>query len=78
MDGLLGGTGIAKRIGLSKRTRHIAVHYLWIQERVESGDLRVEKVAGEKNPADIATKYLTRELMQRHLNTLPVAFCNNE
>ena len=69
--------GIAKRIGLSKRSRHIAVHHLWIQERVESGDIRVEKVAGEKSPADIATKYLARELMQRHLSTLPVEFCND-
>ena len=64
--------GIASRVGLSKRTRHIAVHHLWIQERVESGDIQVKKVAGEKNPADIATKYLPQEAMNRHLDKLPV------
>ena len=64
--------GIANRVGLSKRTRHIAVHHLWIQERVESGDIVIRKVAGEKNPADIGTKYLTQEAMMKHLRGLPV------
>ena len=61
-------------MGLSKRTRHIAVHHLWIQERVESGDVVVKKVAGEKNPADVATKYLAQEAMMKHLRRLPVTF----
>ena len=64
--------GIANRIGLSKRTRHIAVHHLWIQERVECGDIAIRKVAGEKNPANCATKYLTKEVMQKHLQKLPI------
>ena len=59
--------GIAGRIGLSKRTRHIAVHFLWLQEQVEAGELEVNKVAGEKNPADIGTKYVAREIMDKHL-----------
>ena len=37
--------GIPNRIGPSKRTRHIAVHHLWIQERVECGDIAIRKVA---------------------------------
>ena len=53
--------GIASRTGLSKRTRHIAVHHLWLQERVENGDIVLEKIAGEKNPADLGTKHLVRE-----------------
>ena len=64
--------GIAGRIGLSKRTRHIAVHYLWLQERVEAGDLEVEKVAGEKKPADIGTKFLSREITEKHLARIMV------
>ena len=63
--------GIANRVGLSKRTRHIAVHHLWIQERVESGDVVIRKVAGEKNPADVATTYLAQEAMMKHLRRLP-------
>ena len=62
--------GIANRVGLSKRTRHIAVHHLWVQERVENKDLSVSKVAGEKNPADIGTKHVTQEVMSRHLKNI--------
>ena len=64
--------GIANRIGLSKRTRHIAVHYLWLQERVEAGEVAVNKIAGEKNPADIGTKHVTKEVMERHLARMHV------
>ena len=52
--------GIASRRGLGK-TRHIAVHFLWVQERVHQGDLKVSKVWGGDNPADLLTKYLTRQ-----------------
>ena len=64
--------GIANRIGLSKRTRHIAVHYLWLQERVEAGELVVNKIAGEKNPADIGTKHVTKDVMEKHLAKIQV------
>ena len=50
--------GIASRSGLGK-TRHIDVHYLWVQERVKSGDVALHKVRGDINPADLLTKYLT-------------------
>ena len=57
--------GMAERLGLNKRTRHIAVHYLWLQEAVEGGRVTIRKVPGKQNPADIGTKYLAYEpLMQ--------------
>ena len=52
--------GIASRRGLGK-TRHVDVHFLWVQERVHRGDLVVSKVWGGDNPADLLTKYLTRD-----------------
>ena len=64
--------GIANRIGRSKRTRHTAVHYLWLQERVEAGEVVVNKMAGEKNPADIGTKHVPREVMEKHLAKIQV------
>ena len=42
----------ASRQGLGK-TRHIAVHYLWVQQRVKHGDFAVEKSWGGENPADL-------------------------
>jgi hypothetical protein len=56
--------GIAARTGLGK-TRHIAVHYLWVQERVRSGDIKLHKVKGTENPADLLTKHLTAPIISK-------------
>ena len=56
--------GIACRLGLGK-TRHINVHYLWVQERVSNGDLTLHKVLGKNNPADLLTKYIDAETMNK-------------
>ena len=58
--------GIASRKGLGK-TRHIAVHLLWVQERVAKGDFKLIKVWGVDNPADLLTKHLTREVINNHM-----------
>ena len=58
--------GIASRRGLGK-TRHIQVHYLWVQERVGNGDIKLTKVWGGENPADLLTKYLSKDTMLRAL-----------
>ncbi len=58
--------GIASRKGLGK-TRHVAVHFLWIQERIAKGDFKLSKVWGSENPADLMTKHLTRDVMNKHM-----------
>ena len=65
--------GIAHRRGLGK-LRHIAVHFLWVQERVACGDIRVSKVWGGINPADILTKYIDRKLLTQHMSTFGVEY----
>ena len=65
--------GIASKRGLGK-TRHVAVHFLWVQERVRSGDLTVSKVWGGDNPADLLTKYLTRDKMDRCMVTFNLEY----
>ena len=65
--------GIASRRGLGK-TRHVAVHFLWVQERVKNGDLTVSKVWGGDNPADLLTKYLTRDKMDRCMLTFGLEY----
>ena len=37
--------------------RHIEVNQLWLQEKVNNGDMEIEKVKGEINRADALTKY---------------------
>ena len=59
--------GIASRMGLGK-TRHIDVHYLWVQERIRNGDLSLHKVLGTENPADLLTKHLSAPDMLKYLS----------
>merc|ERR1712091_802061 len=53
--------GIACRKGLNSKTRHIATHYLWIQERIANGDFTLSKCWGGENPGDLMTKYLSKD-----------------
>ena len=46
----------ASRKGLG-RQHHVDTRYLWLQEEVASGRVRLGKVRGELNPADVLTKY---------------------
>ena len=46
---------IVQREGLG-RTRHIQVQYLWMQQEINSGKLRVKKVGTDRNVADLIHK----------------------
>ena len=59
--------GIASRMGLGK-TRHIAVHFLWVQERIRNGDFGLQKVKGTENPADLFTKFLSGPEIQKYMH----------
>ena len=61
--------GIAHRVGLG-RTRHINVQYLWIQEKVQEKQLTIKKIGTNDNPADLLTKFLKQELIEKHLKTI--------
>ena len=61
--------GVVGRKGNGK-LRHVRVGMLWIQEKVEEGELEVRKVPGEDNPADLMTKYLTRKVMDHHMGAI--------
>ena len=41
------------------RMRHLEVRHLWLQEEISSHRVQLRKVAGEANPADLMTKYLS-------------------
>ena len=68
--------GIVHRQGLGK-LRHIRVQYLWIQERVRSGELGVRKVPGKQNPADLLTKHLPASEMQAHCDAISLELLDN-
>ena len=48
---------LAQRQGLSKRTRHVKVMYLYVQDLVKAREVEVLRVATETNLAYIGTKH---------------------
>ena len=46
---------IAPRQGIGK-VRHLEVRYLWLQDKVRRGKIKLVKVWGKENPADVLTK----------------------
>ena len=57
--------GIINRKGLG-RTRHIDTGMLWIQQTAAEKRLAYDKVLGTENPADLMTKYLAVDMIDRH------------
>ena len=63
--------GIVARTGIGK-VRHIRTQALWLQECRQGNRLRFTKIPGSENPADAGTKYMTEDLLGRHLTTMGV------
>ena len=61
--------GIAARQGIGK-VRHLRTQSLWVQEVRATGRLSYKKVLGTKNPADVLTKHVPGDLLDRHLETI--------
>ena len=57
---------IASRRGLGK-VRHIEVCQLWLQDQVKRNKISVVKVSTDENIADALTKYVSKEIMRKHL-----------
>ena len=66
---------IAGRKGNGK-LRHVRVGSLWIQEKLEEEELKMEKVQSEWNPADLLTKGLGREKIQRFVKMASQRLCD--
>jgi hypothetical protein len=48
-------------------TKHIAFRDLWIQDRVEKGDLKMEYIRSVDNPADLLTKPILGAKLKTHV-----------
>ena len=59
------GKGIAERRGAGK-IRHIATPTLWLQKHVCDGNIKVIKVPGPDNCADMGTKMLDAKTLAKH------------
>ena len=50
---------LAKNPVFHARTKHIDLRYHFIRSLLEDGDLLLEKILGDRNPADMLTKSVT-------------------
>ena len=55
-----------------KKIRNIECKESWLQEAVCRGRIKLLKIDGVKNPADIFTKYLSHEEITKHLQHLNI------
>ena len=65
--------GIIHRQGLGKM-RHLDTSYLWIQEKAMNEELQYQKIAGNKNAADLFTKVLAWDRMKQHMEGMQTEF----
>ena len=61
------GKSMATRFGVSKKTRHVELRFLFLQHLIAANILKLNKISGVYNRADIFTKYVSAEVLQRHL-----------
>ena len=60
-------TSLASKLGVNRRSRHIALRYLWTQNLRQAGEVGIKRVTTHENPADICTKLLPAPTLQKHL-----------
>ena len=63
---------LLSRSGPGKRSKHIQLKYLFIQDLIQDGQVAIHKVPTDQNVADLMTKYLSSEVTARHSQALGV------
>ena len=58
---------MATRFGTTRRTRHIDLRFLYLQHLVRAGVIRVHQIP---NCSDLLTKYVTADVLRKHLERL--------
>ena len=69
---------MASRLGISRRSKHIELKYLWIQDEVKEGELELKKVGAHFNPSDVLTKYVPASVLGHHLPHLNIFKVNSQ
>ena len=59
------GKSIATRFGAGKRTKHVDLRYLYMQQLVSEGLIQIKKIHTLQNCADVLTKYVGIETLRR-------------
>ena len=59
------GKSMATRFGAGKKPKHVELRFLYVQNLVQMGLLKMAKIDGTRNPADLMTKYVATDVLQR-------------
>eukprot|EP00971_Amphidinium_carterae_P238089 4726505-Amphidinium_carterae.1 len=59
------GKAVASRLGLNRKTKHVQLKYLYMQDIVQRGEMTITKTT--HNPADVLTKHLPSATISSHL-----------
>ena len=57
-----GAKALASRQGLG-RVRHVENTYLWLQDKVAAKQLKIMKIRGDQNCADVGTKHVSKDVL---------------
>ena len=60
-------TSLVQRMGLNRRSKHIELKFLWLQDHHKNGVTKVKRVSSLENPADIFTKDVSASTLVKHL-----------
>ena len=66
------GKSMATRVGTGKKTKHVELRFLYVQNLLQMGLLRMAKIGRERNPADLMTKYVATDVLRRLVTHLGV------
>ena len=56
------GKNMATRFGAGKRTKHVELRFVYVQNLIQAGLLQLRKIHMSSNPADVFTKYNSCEV----------------
>lgn len=65
--------GMLHRKGLGK-LMHMSVHDLWLQDAIRRKDIKLSKVPGTENPADMMTRHVGQQLIAKYMAELGFEF----
>ena len=66
------GKALASKLGLTRKSKHVQLRFLFMQDLVANGQLKLSRVPSERNPADVLTKYLQASTLHKLLPKLGV------
>ena len=60
-------TSLVQKMGLNRRSKHIELKFLWLQDHHKNGVIKVKRVSSLENPSDIFTKNVSASTLVKHL-----------